>query len=136
MSFVQPTSSSTPGNNMLPPTNYYSNTQTSQPYQTSRRHPTPSAKAGEFVPTPSEIYSNYNQTNQGMSSNATYASTRSMMSASTTRGGDVAAPERFPCTLCGKDFSRSHDRKRHYSTSHDMNGEKPICEYCKKTFSR
>ncbi|KAF8211134.1 hypothetical protein K438DRAFT_106298 [Mycena galopus ATCC 62051] len=43
--------------------------------------------------------------------------------------------ERFACEACGKDFSRLHDRKRHYETQH---GGKPVthrCMYCEKDFT-
>lgn len=44
--------------------------------------------------------------------------------------------ERFPCEKCGKTFSRSHDRKRHYETQHLPSPIVHRCVYCRKEFSR
>lgn len=44
--------------------------------------------------------------------------------------------ERFPCEKCGKTFSRSHDRKRHYETQHLPSPIIHRCMYCHKEFSR
>lgn len=44
--------------------------------------------------------------------------------------------ERFPCEKCGKTFSRSHDRKRHYETQHLPTPILHRCVYCRKEFSR
>jgi hypothetical protein len=124
----------------LGPTNYASPSfagrqHAQQQFQSMGNNPSTTSHR-EFVPTPSEMSSNYNNLSHRLSpSTSTYQQIGT--SYSTSRGETVAAiPERFVCHLCGKDFSRSHDRKRHYSTSHEVNGEKHICEYCKKTFSR
>jgi len=44
--------------------------------------------------------------------------------------------ERFPCEVCGKTFSRSHDRKRHHETQHAPMPITHKCPYCVKGFSR
>ncbi|KAK7473225.1 hypothetical protein VKT23_001323 [Stygiomarasmius scandens] len=45
-------------------------------------------------------------------------------------------PERYPCEICGKTFSRSHDRKRHHETQHIPSPVLHRCRYCRKEFSR
>lgn len=44
--------------------------------------------------------------------------------------------ERFVCEVCGKDFSRAHDRKRHHETQHAATPVTHKCIYCEKDFSR
>ncbi|KAJ7813827.1 hypothetical protein B0H13DRAFT_1665143, partial [Mycena leptocephala] len=44
--------------------------------------------------------------------------------------------ERFICEVCGKDFSRAHDRKRHHETQHAATPVTHKCIYCEKDFSR
>jgi hypothetical protein len=44
--------------------------------------------------------------------------------------------ERFICEVCGKDFSRAHDRKRHHETQHAATPVTHKCVYCEKDFSR
>lgn len=44
--------------------------------------------------------------------------------------------ERYPCEMCGKTFSRSHDRKRHHETQHLPTPVLHRCVYCEKEFSR
>ncbi|KAF5380263.1 hypothetical protein D9757_008217 [Collybiopsis confluens] len=44
--------------------------------------------------------------------------------------------ERYPCEICGKTFSRSHDRKRHHETQHIPSPVLHRCRYCRKEFSR
>lgn len=48
----------------------------------------------------------------------------------------VDSTERFKCEACGRDFSRAHDRKRHYESQHSRNPVLHKCPYCKKDFSR
>ncbi|KAJ6508079.1 hypothetical protein DFH09DRAFT_275615 [Mycena vulgaris] len=44
--------------------------------------------------------------------------------------------ERYICEVCGKDFSRAHDRKRHHETQHAPTPVTHRCIYCEKDFSR
>ncbi|KAL4073715.1 hypothetical protein J3A83DRAFT_4371016 [Scleroderma citrinum] len=43
--------------------------------------------------------------------------------------------ERYPCELCDRTFTRSHDRRRHYDTVHAAS-VLHRCRYCQKEFSR
>ncbi|KAF9527320.1 hypothetical protein CPB83DRAFT_836689 [Crepidotus variabilis] len=65
---------------------------------------------------------------RGSSSNS---NSNSPVSATSSPSG-----ERFPCEKCGKTFSRSHDRKRHYETQHLPSPVIHRCGYCHKEFSR
>jgi len=44
--------------------------------------------------------------------------------------------DRYPCDLCDRSFTRSHDRKRHYDTVHAPAPVLHRCSYCGKDFSR
>lgn len=44
--------------------------------------------------------------------------------------------ERYPCELCDRTFTRSHDRRRHYETVHATAPVLHRCRYCQKDFSR
>ncbi|KAJ7594461.1 hypothetical protein C8J56DRAFT_1044197 [Mycena floridula] len=124
----------------LAPTTFYPNQNNQQlQHQTSSRRPVPHTGPRDFNPTPAQMvnYPHYPPTSHhGMNLPQPYGH----QSAGPSRGDAPltagTAPERFVCNLCGKDFSRSHDRKRHYSTSHDTGGEKHVCEICRKSFSR
>jgi hypothetical protein len=48
----------------------------------------------------------------------------------------TASSKRFSCEACEKDFSRAHDKKRHYETQHDRTTVAHRCMYCEKNFSR
>ena len=45
-------------------------------------------------------------------------------------------PVRYLCDKCGATFSRSHDRNRHFETTHSDNPPVHKCERCRKQFSR
>ncbi|KAI6037586.1 hypothetical protein EDC04DRAFT_2702174 [Pisolithus marmoratus] len=47
-----------------------------------------------------------------------------------------ASGERYPCDLCERTFTRSHDRRRHYETVHSAAPVLHKCRYCQKDFSR
>ncbi|KAJ6567811.1 hypothetical protein B0H10DRAFT_2110471 [Mycena sp. CBHHK59/15] len=47
----------------------------------------------------------------------------------------TSSGERFVCEVCGKDFSRVHDRKRHHEMQHAPSVSH-TCIYCGKDFSR
>lgn len=47
-----------------------------------------------------------------------------------------ASGERYPCELCERTFTRSHDRRRHYETVHAATPALHKCRYCQKDFSR
>lgn len=124
-----------------------------------------SAQQTRFIPTPSQIahaYSTYAPQVQGDlfdSSPIEYSSGPHMVPSNTIqrrpsrtltgrpRGGSIVGTtsptsasspsgERFPCEKCGKTFSRSHDRKRHYETQHLPSPIIHRCMYCHKEFSR
>ncbi|KAJ3969731.1 hypothetical protein EV361DRAFT_963883 [Lentinula raphanica] len=123
---------------------------------------TPPSHRDGFIPTPSEIahvYGSYSGSmagSQHMSqSPSTYstpghhsrhhrtASTSPILNtsrATTIRSshtpGLSPSNERFPCEICGKTFSRSHDRKRHHETQHIASPVLHRCRYCRKEFSR
>lgn len=44
--------------------------------------------------------------------------------------------DRYPCELCDRSFTRSHDRRRHYETVHATAPVLHRCRYCQKDFSR
>ncbi|KAL4245569.1 hypothetical protein ABKN59_009615 [Abortiporus biennis] len=50
--------------------------------------------------------------------------------------GSPPGVERYACTACSKTFSRAHDRKRHFETSHDPNPPNHRCHFCGKSFAR
>ncbi|KAF9564740.1 hypothetical protein CPC08DRAFT_228236 [Agrocybe pediades] len=125
------------------------------------RTPQPSA---QFIPTPSEMAHSYNYNTTIITASIpeeTYPPSGayppstptlpspshggqrpSRISTGRPRTGSVtAAPtspsgERFPCEVCGKTFSRSHDRKRHHETQHSPVPITHKCPYCVKAFSR
>ncbi|KAI0081969.1 hypothetical protein K474DRAFT_1655867 [Panus rudis PR-1116 ss-1] len=57
-------------------------------------------------------------------------------SAVTIPAATPASPERWPCDKCEKSFSRAHDRKRHYETTHAPNPPSHKCPFCEKAFAR
>ncbi|KAF7345427.1 Transcriptional regulator protein [Mycena venus] len=48
----------------------------------------------------------------------------------------TSSDERFACQVCGRDFSRAHDRKRHYETQHAGSPSAHRCTICGNDFSR
>ncbi|KAJ4483944.1 hypothetical protein J3R30DRAFT_3698981 [Lentinula aciculospora] len=131
-------------------------------YSTNQYPPSqnPPSHRDRFIPTPSEIalYGNYpgSVSDQHASqSPATYSTPghysrhhrQTSMSPilSTSRATSARSPhasttspsnERYPCEICGKTFSRSHDRKRHHETQHIASPVLHRCRYCRKEFSR
>ncbi|KAG2101300.1 uncharacterized protein F5147DRAFT_838995 [Suillus discolor] len=108
-----------------------------------------------FIPTPSQTYQVYSNTvpsnprsrstvepyyhmspnpqhtTQGSSPPAAPRPTHTSPSANPALIGD-----RFPCELCDRSFTRSHDRRRHYETVHAATPVLHRCRYCGKDFSR
>ncbi|KAG1848211.1 hypothetical protein C8R48DRAFT_778998 [Suillus tomentosus] len=119
--------------------------------------PTLHAHSGpqHFIPTPSQTYQVYSNTvpsnprsrstvepyyhmspnpqhtTQGSSPPGAPRSTHTSPSANPALIGD-----RFPCELCDRSFTRSHDRRRHYETVHAATPVLHRCRYCGKDFSR
>ncbi|KAF5355526.1 hypothetical protein D9758_006383 [Tetrapyrgos nigripes] len=142
-SMVPHSSSST--NGQPPSPLYYSSSQYS-----STNH------GDRFIPTPSELASShYNYSGQQMSQSPSmyttpghhqrrHPSTSPIMTTrhSSRSGHSQSSPvsptasERYPCEICGKTFSRSHDRKRHHETQHIPSPVLHRCRYCRKEFSR
>lgn len=113
-----------------------------------------------FIPTPSEIYSSYPPRQISVPprspSQAPYSIQYPPLDASlkdakqhpgrisaghpqtVASAASITSPtgERFLCERCGKTFSRSHDRKRHYETQHLASPVIHRCRYCEKEFSR
>ncbi|KAJ7020000.1 hypothetical protein C8F04DRAFT_1197162 [Mycena alexandri] len=108
-----------------------------------------------FIPTPSEAYANPGRPprppsamhhGSGSYSSPPHAlpppSARPLGSGSSRPRGTAPPPissgsgERFICEVCGKDFSRAHDRKRHHETQHAATPITHKCIHCEKDFSR
>ncbi|KAJ7467172.1 hypothetical protein FB451DRAFT_1178399 [Mycena latifolia] len=112
----------------------------------------------KFIPTPSEAYANprpprpssamhgrapYSSAHPGMPPAArpphphqsSSARPRSSMGIAPLASSSTSA-ERYICEVCGKDFSRAHDRKRHHETQHAATPVTHKCIYCDKDFSR
>ncbi|THU96736.1 hypothetical protein K435DRAFT_965813 [Dendrothele bispora CBS 962.96] len=118
-----------------------------------------SGPTDRYIPTPSDLASNqYEYSTQQMSQSPTMYSTpghhqRQHRQPSTSpiltsrpshasrtlhsQGAPVSpTTERYLCEICGKTFSRSHDRKRHHETQHIPSPVLHKCRYCRKEFSR
>lgn len=127
--------------------------------QTTRFIPTPSQIAHAYSTYSPHIGNSVLQGDLYGSSPIDYSSSPHMVPSNTIhrrpshtligrpRGGSLAGSttpmtasspsgERFPCEKCGKTFSRSHDRKRHYETQHLPSPIIHRCMYCHKEFSR
>ncbi|KAJ4488784.1 hypothetical protein C8J55DRAFT_604049 [Lentinula edodes] len=121
----------------------------------------PSGHRGRFIPTPSEIahaYSNYpgsisdqhisqspstystpghhSRHHRQTSTSPILSNTRTVPVRSSYASPTSPSNERYPCEICGKTFSRSHDRKRHHETQHIASPVLHRCRYCRKEFSR
>ncbi|KAH7912421.1 hypothetical protein BJ138DRAFT_1112374 [Hygrophoropsis aurantiaca] len=116
----------------------------------------------QFVPTPSQAYQAYSHANTvtstshrprstvdpyyHMSPNAQHTShshshsppypTRSAHPSSAPPSVPLVSGDRYPCELCDRTFTRSHDRRRHYETVHAPVPVVHRCRYCNKDFSR
>ncbi|KAJ6507183.1 hypothetical protein C8R47DRAFT_1100537 [Mycena vitilis] len=142
----QPASGSYPFNSraVSPRVSYHRHSSTAQP---------------PFIPTPSEAYAHPSRPPRPASamhhrSSGPYASSSHAGSSSPSSRlphlsvasrpkssmghslSPTSAGERFVCDACGKDFSRAHDRKRHYETQHAATPVTHKCIYCDKDFSR
>ncbi|KAG2338862.1 hypothetical protein BDR05DRAFT_1003817 [Suillus weaverae] len=110
----------------------------------------------QFIPTPSQTYQVYSNTVPSnprsrptiepyyhMSPNPQHATQGSSPPAA-PRSAHTSSPttnpaligDRFPCELCDRSFTRSHDRRRHYETVHATTPVLHRCRYCGKDFSR
>ncbi|KAF7305871.1 hypothetical protein HMN09_00741300 [Mycena chlorophos] len=111
--------------------------------------PTPpqSPTSRTFIPTPTETYSRPPRPASAMHHRPPYptkkpssSTARESGSGSGSASGSGAASgstsERYQCHICGKDFSRAHDRKRHFETQHSATPTQHKCRYCEKDFSR
>lgn len=103
-----------PGRPPRPPSAMHNHPRASNPYSTGP-HPTPASSSRSSYP----------------SSSRPKSSIGSPPAISPTSSG-----ERFVCDVCGKDFSRAHDRKRHHETQHAATPVTHKCIYCDKDFSR
>lgn len=149
---MMPSSSSNSGNTPLSAP-YFS----PQHYSSSQN----SSSHNDRIPTPAEIAHAYNfpgsipdhlsqspstYPTAGHHSRHRHTSTSPILSSTrttTTRSSShtpsastTTTTERYPCEICGKTFSRSHDRKRHHETQHTNNPLLHRCRYCRKEFSR
>ncbi|KAJ7141270.1 hypothetical protein C8R44DRAFT_866903 [Mycena epipterygia] len=131
-----------------PPVSYHRHSSTNQP-------PPPR----KFIPTPSEVYAGPSGSRPPRPASAMHGRSgpysagphpiaptsrpphpgssrpRSSMDTSPTAISSTSG-ERFVCEVCGKDFSRAHDRKRHHETQHAATPVTHKCIYCEKDFSR
>jgi hypothetical protein len=148
---------------MMPSSSTSGNTSPSAPYISSSHYPpshNTSSHNDRFIPTPSEIAHTYNYSGpihdqhssqspaafpipSQHSSHHRHTSSSPILSpsrVSSTRSPQAAtnpnSNERFTCEICGKTFSRSHDRKRHHETQHIASPVLHRCRYCSKEFSR
>ncbi|KAJ7282758.1 hypothetical protein C8J57DRAFT_1499725 [Mycena rebaudengoi] len=124
----------------------------------SSQYPSSAQSARQFIPTPSETYASrpprpssdmhhssrpagpYSTVPHPIptpsSSSRPPHNPRSRNSLSTSPTLNLPPGERYVCDICHKDFSRAHDRKRHFETQH---APKPVthkCIHCDKDFSR
>ncbi|KAG0701268.1 hypothetical protein DFH29DRAFT_573641 [Suillus ampliporus] len=109
----------------------------------------------QFIPTPSQTYQVYSSTVTSNSRSRPTIEPYYHMSPNpqhTSQGGSPPAVprsvhtspssnpallgDRFPCELCDRSFTRSHDRRRHYETVHATTPVLHRCRYCGKDFSR
>lgn len=140
------------------------NTSPSAPYMNPHHYPSSqhsSSHSDRIIPTPADMAHTYNYSgsipdqhpSQSPSTYPTaghhsrhhrHPSTSPILSSTRTTStrsshasaASSATTERYPCEICGKTFSRSHDRKRHHETQHTNNPLLHRCRYCRKEFSR
>ncbi|OAX37920.1 hypothetical protein K503DRAFT_204068 [Rhizopogon vinicolor AM-OR11-026] len=119
-------------------------------HQTVRPH-------AQFIPTPSQAYQAYSSpttSNQRvrppiepyhhMSPNPQHntqrnsppPALRSTHTPTSPSSNPALLGDRYPCDLCERSFTRSHDRRRHYETVHATTPVLHRCRYCMKDFSR
>lgn len=120
----------------------------------------------QFIPTPSQTYSGYSHPSSTASQNSTQrrpsidpyyhmspnpqhpalspppggrggnGSHSGSQHAHTPSQSSNPPGERYPCELCDRTFTRSHDRRRHYETVHSTAPVLHRCRFCQKDFSR
>ncbi|KAG7098309.1 hypothetical protein E1B28_000270 [Marasmius oreades] len=133
-------------------------TSTNSGYYNSSQYPAPPS-GDRFIPTPSDLAHSahsYYPNQQTSQSPGMYSTPGHHPSSRHTRNPSSSSPvltgrpnnpsrsssmapattERYPCDMCGKTFSRSHDRKRHHETQHTPCPVLHRCRYCRKEFSR
>ncbi|KAJ6463970.1 hypothetical protein C8R45DRAFT_1024802 [Mycena sanguinolenta] len=104
---------------------------TSAPDSSSGSSQTAPLELGEIVEAPANIEGSANLRERIKSDSGTLDTNGYRSSAYSMTSG-----ERFICGVCGKDFSRAHDRKRHHETQHAATPVTHKCIYCEKDFSR
>ncbi|KAG2747071.1 hypothetical protein P692DRAFT_20875420 [Suillus brevipes Sb2] len=110
----------------------------------------------QFIPTPSQTYQVYSNTVPSnprarssvepyyhMSPNPQHTpqsssppAARPSHTSTSPSSNPALIGDRFPCELCDRSFTRSHDRRRHYETVHAATPVLHRCRYCGKDFSR
>lgn len=110
----------------------------------------------QFIPTPSQTYQVYSNTTTSsqrvrpvvepyyhMSPNAQHTTQsssspplRSAHISMSPSSNPALYGDRYPCNLCDRSFTRSHDRRRHCETVHAPTPLLHRCRYCGKDFSR
>ncbi|KAJ7091967.1 hypothetical protein B0H15DRAFT_799714 [Mycena belliarum] len=130
---------------------YPYNASAPRPATSSSYHHAPRPR--NFIPTPSETYANPRPPRPASAmqvhssrSNASYPPgphaalpplrTPHQSSSHSALPSASTSTERFICEVCGKDFSRAHDRKRHHETQHAAAPTTHKCPWCQKDFSR
>ncbi|KAK7005962.1 transcriptional regulator MET31 [Favolaschia claudopus] len=127
----------------------------SSSYQFNARSPSPGTyqrqpQPRNFIPTPSEAYANPARPPRSSSmpmpahsnrAGGSYAPAQNPSSSRTrnpmcNHASSSHSTERYTCEVCGRDFSRAHDRKRHHETQHATSPVTHKCPFCKKDFSR
>ncbi|KAJ7933788.1 hypothetical protein B0H13DRAFT_1951955 [Mycena leptocephala] len=125
-----------------PPVSYHRHSSTTQP-QPRNFIPTPSEAYASRPPRPPSAmhrgggpYSASSSHSIAAPSTRPHQSSSSRPRSSMGNGPLAVSGERFICEVCGKDFSRAHDRKRHHETQHAATPVTHKCVYCEKDFSR
>lgn len=115
------------------------------------------AHSQHFIPTPSQTYHAYpsaTTSNQRVrptvepyyhmspnpqlntQSSSPPPAPRSAHTSTSPSSNPALLGERYPCGLCDRSFTRSHDRRRHCETVHATSPVLHRCRYCGKDFSR